>query len=68
VVENGNVRTIGFLDRKLVLEFDMAAREFQSEQSIVRTDVKSFKINSITDAAAGDTNSYLHRKEQLARI
>jgi hypothetical protein len=54
--------------QQLVLEFDTAAREFQAEQSIVRSEVKSFKIYSITYAAGdGDTNTYLHRKEQLER-
>ena len=52
----------------LVLAFDVAAREFQAEQAIVRTEVKSFKIYSVTYAQGdGDTNTYLNRKEQLER-
>lgn len=54
--------------QQLVLEFDTAAREFQAEQAIVRSEVKSFKIYSITYAAGdGDTHTYLNRKEQLER-
>jgi hypothetical protein len=52
----------------LVLAFDVSAREFQAEQAIVKTEVKSFKIYSITYAAGdGDTDTYLRRKEQLER-
>ena len=52
----------------LVLTFDVAAREFQAEQAIVRSEVKSFKIYSVTYAKGdGDTNTYLNRKEQLER-
>jgi hypothetical protein len=52
----------------LVLAFDVAAREFQAEQAIVRVETKSFKIYTLTYAAGdGDTNTYLHRKEQLER-
>lgn len=52
----------------LVLGFDVAAREFQAEQAIVRTEVKSFKIYAVTYAKGdGDTNTYLNRKEQLER-
>jgi hypothetical protein len=52
----------------LVLAFDVAAREFQAEQAIVKGEVKSFKIYSVTYAAGdGDTNTYLNRKEQLER-
>ena len=52
----------------LVLAFDVAAREFQAEQAIVRSEVKSFKIYAVTYAKGdGDTNTYLNRKEQLER-
>jgi hypothetical protein len=52
----------------LVLAFDVAAREFQAEQAIVRMEVKSFKIYTVTYAAGdGNTDTYLRRKEQLER-
>jgi hypothetical protein len=54
--------------QQLVLDFDTAAREFQAEQAIVRSESRSFKIYAITYAAGdGDTNIYLHRQEQLER-
>jgi hypothetical protein len=54
--------------QQLVLDFDTAAREFQAEQAIVRSETRSFKIYAITYAAGdGDTNIYLHRQEQLER-
>jgi hypothetical protein len=54
--------------QQLVLDFDVLAREFQAEQAIVNSELKSFKIYSITYAAGdGDTNTYLNRKQQLER-
>jgi hypothetical protein len=54
--------------QQLVLDFDTAAREFQAEQAIVRSETKTFKIYAITYAAGdGDTHIYLTRKEQLER-
>jgi hypothetical protein len=54
--------------QQLVLDFDTAAREFQAEQAIVRSETKSFKIYAITYAAGdGDTHVYLTRKDQLER-
>jgi hypothetical protein len=70
-MERGKVEIANKIREKiqdLVLAFDVAAREFQAEQAIVRMEVKSFKIYSVTYAAGdGDTNTYLHRKEQLER-
>jgi hypothetical protein len=54
--------------QQLVLDFDVLAREFQAEIAIVNSELKSFKIYSITYAAGdGDTNTYLNRKQQLER-
>jgi hypothetical protein len=70
-MERGKAEVISKAKEKiqqLVLDFDTAAREFQAEQSIVRSEIKSFKIYAITYAAGdGDTNTYLNRKEQLER-
>ncbi|WP_157259941.1 hypothetical protein [Chamaesiphon minutus] len=70
-MERGKVEIANKIREKiqdLVLAFDVAAREFQAEQQIVRMEVKSFKIYSVTYAAGdGNTDTYLRRKEQLER-
>jgi hypothetical protein len=70
-MEKGKAEVIGKAKDKieqLVLEFDTAAREFQVEQAIVRSETRTFKIYAITYAAGdGDTHIYLTRKEQLER-
>lgn len=54
--------------QELVLNYDVAAREFQAEQSIVVSQQKTFKIYTVTYAAGdGDPNTYLTRKEQLEK-
>jgi hypothetical protein len=54
--------------QQLIFDFDVLAREFQAEQAIVKTEMRSFKLYAITYGLGdGDTNTYLHRKEQLER-
>jgi hypothetical protein len=70
-LERGKVELANKIREKIqmmVLDFDTAAKEFQAEQAIVTSQVKSFKVYTITYASGdGDTDTYLRRKENLER-